>query len=205
MQAEEVPVRTTVAEGEERDRLWSLMTEVWPDYDDLSGEHRPRDPGRNLHAPVVQSGRVRHASRRRPAPESTPLSLTRSRPAPAHIAARQLTPAATAPPSRNRPTATRTASRASAGSKHGRVTGFLEDLAHEPVNTREAQLDDDRAVGALAPRPGAARAPSGALGGDPDPRGARGLDLAGAQPAIDLGGGIDLGARLERSRSLARA
>ena len=26
-------MRTTVAEGEERDRLWSLMTEVWPDYD----------------------------------------------------------------------------------------------------------------------------------------------------------------------------
>ncbi|MGO9448556.1 MAG: nitroreductase family deazaflavin-dependent oxidoreductase [Solirubrobacteraceae bacterium] len=33
VQAEEIPVRTTVAEGEERDRLWSLMTEVWPDYD----------------------------------------------------------------------------------------------------------------------------------------------------------------------------
>ena len=30
VQAEEIPVRTTVAEGEERDRLWSLMTEVWP-------------------------------------------------------------------------------------------------------------------------------------------------------------------------------
>lgn len=28
-----VPVRAHVAEGEERDRLWSLMTEVWPDYD----------------------------------------------------------------------------------------------------------------------------------------------------------------------------
>jgi deazaflavin-dependent oxidoreductase (nitroreductase family) len=34
VQAEEIPVRMTVAEGEERDRLWSLMTEVWPPYDD---------------------------------------------------------------------------------------------------------------------------------------------------------------------------
>jgi deazaflavin-dependent oxidoreductase (nitroreductase family) len=30
---ERVPVRASVAEGEERERLWSLMTEVWPDYD----------------------------------------------------------------------------------------------------------------------------------------------------------------------------
>jgi len=30
---EKVPVHMTVAEGEERARLWSLMTEVWPDYD----------------------------------------------------------------------------------------------------------------------------------------------------------------------------
>src|SRR5579875_1482514 len=28
-----VPVRARVAHGEERERLWSLMTEVWPDYD----------------------------------------------------------------------------------------------------------------------------------------------------------------------------
>jgi deazaflavin-dependent oxidoreductase (nitroreductase family) len=31
---EEVPVRVSTAEGEERSRLWSLMTEVWPAYDD---------------------------------------------------------------------------------------------------------------------------------------------------------------------------
>ena len=31
---EEVPVRASTAEGEERSRLWSLMTEVWPAYDD---------------------------------------------------------------------------------------------------------------------------------------------------------------------------
>jgi deazaflavin-dependent oxidoreductase (nitroreductase family) len=29
----QVPVRATVAEGEERARLWSLMSEVWPAYD----------------------------------------------------------------------------------------------------------------------------------------------------------------------------
>jgi deazaflavin-dependent oxidoreductase (nitroreductase family) len=27
------PARARVAEGEERERLWPLMTEVWPDYD----------------------------------------------------------------------------------------------------------------------------------------------------------------------------
>jgi deazaflavin-dependent oxidoreductase (nitroreductase family) len=30
---EEIPVRMSVAEGEERERLWGLMAEVWPDYD----------------------------------------------------------------------------------------------------------------------------------------------------------------------------
>lgn len=29
-----VPVRARTASGEERERLWSLMTEVWPAYDD---------------------------------------------------------------------------------------------------------------------------------------------------------------------------
>ncbi len=28
-----IPVRASVAEGDERARLWSLMTEVWPNYD----------------------------------------------------------------------------------------------------------------------------------------------------------------------------
>jgi deazaflavin-dependent oxidoreductase (nitroreductase family) len=28
----EIPVRASTAEGEERERLWSLMNEVWPDY-----------------------------------------------------------------------------------------------------------------------------------------------------------------------------
>lgn len=30
---EEIPVRMSVAEGAERERLWALMAEVWPDYD----------------------------------------------------------------------------------------------------------------------------------------------------------------------------
>jgi deazaflavin-dependent oxidoreductase (nitroreductase family) len=33
VRAEKVPVRVRVAQGEERERLWKLMTEVWPDYD----------------------------------------------------------------------------------------------------------------------------------------------------------------------------
>jgi deazaflavin-dependent oxidoreductase (nitroreductase family) len=31
---EEIPVRATVAEGEERERLWRAMREVWPAYDE---------------------------------------------------------------------------------------------------------------------------------------------------------------------------
>ncbi len=34
VRAETVPVRASVAEGPERARLWSLMAEVWPAYDD---------------------------------------------------------------------------------------------------------------------------------------------------------------------------
>lgn len=30
---QEIPVRASVAEGEERARLWALMAEAWPDYD----------------------------------------------------------------------------------------------------------------------------------------------------------------------------
>ena len=36
--AEQVPVHASVAEGEERARLWSLMTEVWPAYDDYQAK-----------------------------------------------------------------------------------------------------------------------------------------------------------------------
>jgi len=31
---EKFPVSYSVAEGEERERLWKLMAEVWPDYDE---------------------------------------------------------------------------------------------------------------------------------------------------------------------------
>jgi deazaflavin-dependent oxidoreductase (nitroreductase family) len=35
---ETVPVRATVAEGEERSRLWSLLNEDWPAYDDYQAK-----------------------------------------------------------------------------------------------------------------------------------------------------------------------
>jgi deazaflavin-dependent oxidoreductase (nitroreductase family) len=34
VRAETIPARASTATGEERERLWSLMTEVWPAYDD---------------------------------------------------------------------------------------------------------------------------------------------------------------------------
>jgi deazaflavin-dependent oxidoreductase (nitroreductase family) len=34
VKGEEVPVLASTAEGEERRRLWSMMTEVWPAYDE---------------------------------------------------------------------------------------------------------------------------------------------------------------------------
>jgi len=34
VKGDQVPVRATTAQGEERARLWSLMTDVWPAYDD---------------------------------------------------------------------------------------------------------------------------------------------------------------------------
>jgi deazaflavin-dependent oxidoreductase (nitroreductase family) len=33
LKGETIPVRASTAQGEERARLWRLMTEVWPDYD----------------------------------------------------------------------------------------------------------------------------------------------------------------------------
>lgn len=35
---EQIPVRASVAEGDERARLWSLMTEVWPAYDEYQAK-----------------------------------------------------------------------------------------------------------------------------------------------------------------------
>ena len=33
VKADQIPVRASVASGEERDRLWKDMNEVWPDYE----------------------------------------------------------------------------------------------------------------------------------------------------------------------------
>ena len=33
VKGEKIPVRASTTEGPERERLWTLMTEVWPDYD----------------------------------------------------------------------------------------------------------------------------------------------------------------------------
>lgn len=33
VKAEAIPVLASTVEGDERERLWKLMTEVWPDYD----------------------------------------------------------------------------------------------------------------------------------------------------------------------------
>ena len=41
---ETVPVHASTAEGEERDRLWALMTEVWPAYDDYQPRQTARYP-----------------------------------------------------------------------------------------------------------------------------------------------------------------
>jgi deazaflavin-dependent oxidoreductase (nitroreductase family) len=35
---EKFEVTHSVAEGDERERLWKLMTEVWPDYDEYQGK-----------------------------------------------------------------------------------------------------------------------------------------------------------------------
>ncbi|MGA9875725.1 MAG: nitroreductase family deazaflavin-dependent oxidoreductase [Solirubrobacteraceae bacterium] len=38
VKGEELPAHAATAEGEERSRLWSLMTEVWPAYDDYKAK-----------------------------------------------------------------------------------------------------------------------------------------------------------------------
>ena len=38
VRGETVPVRASTATGEERARLWSLMSEVWPAYDDYQAK-----------------------------------------------------------------------------------------------------------------------------------------------------------------------
>jgi deazaflavin-dependent oxidoreductase (nitroreductase family) len=36
--AEQIPARAAIAEGDERARLWALMSEVWPAYDDYQAK-----------------------------------------------------------------------------------------------------------------------------------------------------------------------
>lgn len=38
VKGERIPVRADTASGEERARLWKLMAEVWPPYDDYQGK-----------------------------------------------------------------------------------------------------------------------------------------------------------------------
>lgn len=44
VRTETIPVRARDAEGPERERLWSLMTEVWPAYDEYQGRTDRRIP-----------------------------------------------------------------------------------------------------------------------------------------------------------------
>ena len=83
------------------------------------------------------------------------------------------------------------------GLEHRGVAGFLEDLAHQPVDAGEAQLDDDRSVASLLHHPARLARPARPLG-ETHTRAARRLHLARAQPAVDLRRGVDLRPRLER-------
>jgi deazaflavin-dependent oxidoreductase (nitroreductase family) len=44
VKADRIPVRAREAEGEERERLWKRMTEVWPAYDDYQKRTDRRIP-----------------------------------------------------------------------------------------------------------------------------------------------------------------
>ena len=45
--------RARVAEGEERERLWELMNEVWPHYEEYATRTEPRDPRRRARTSVT--------------------------------------------------------------------------------------------------------------------------------------------------------
>jgi deazaflavin-dependent oxidoreductase (nitroreductase family) len=44
VKGERIPVRASATDGEDRERLWKLMTEVWPDYDDYQTKTDRRIP-----------------------------------------------------------------------------------------------------------------------------------------------------------------
>src|SRR6476619_3840946 len=83
------------------------------------------------------------------------------------------------------------------GLEHGGVSGFPEDLAHEPLHSGEAELHHDGAIASLLDHAPRLARPAGTLRRHPHARAARGLHLARAQPAVDLGGRVHLGSRAE--------
>jgi deazaflavin-dependent oxidoreductase (nitroreductase family) len=44
VKGERIPVRARTAQGEERERLWGLMTEVWPAYNDYQRKTQRQIP-----------------------------------------------------------------------------------------------------------------------------------------------------------------
>ncbi len=52
VRAEEIPVAASTAAGAERHRLWALVAEVWPGYDDYQEEDLARDSHRRADAPL---------------------------------------------------------------------------------------------------------------------------------------------------------
>jgi deazaflavin-dependent oxidoreductase (nitroreductase family) len=44
VKGDSIDVRASTAEGEERERLWSLMTEVWPAYDEYQAKTERQIP-----------------------------------------------------------------------------------------------------------------------------------------------------------------
>jgi deazaflavin-dependent oxidoreductase (nitroreductase family) len=44
VRGDQVPVRASAAQGDERTRLWSLMTEVWPAYDEYQARTERQIP-----------------------------------------------------------------------------------------------------------------------------------------------------------------
>ncbi len=99
--------------------------------------------------------------------------------------------------SRRRATAQRTASRASSGSSTAASPASLRiSRTSQSTPAKLSSTTTEPSLHSSDHASGLAR-PARALGRDPHARAARRRHLAGAQPAVDLGRGIDLGARLE--------
>ena len=83
------------------------------------------------------------------------------------------------------------------GLEHDRVARFFQHIADQIAQAGEPALHHHGAVLELLGHGALLARPAGPLGRDPHPRAARGRDLAGARPAVDIGGGVDVRARLE--------